>query len=530
MIERKWDHGPYGEAIDDRKNLIGAESPNTSADWQTALSHQDSTKMLTAVQGSPKTQSQVPSDHRERSMAGSGIEHDSTSMAVVATKPTSNDNTKITDNRPRREKLYATSSNCNAFKEFEPFVDEDVDEKMKKLHDLYNTRPHKIEEQLKYFELVEPQLNETFFRHKPIVLVIGEVNTGKTSLINFLLGDKKYTGSIVSPERSTNGFSIIDKANKDERVSGRNLVSDPKRPFRELNQFGSDFLENLYHVLVSGAAILENCYIVDTPGIVKGSTKAKDGYEMVDVIKWFANMCDCIILVWDAHSWRMSDAIKELFQECLCNQHRKFCIALSKCDLQHVSRVPVGHTFVEQNSRHVVEMQVIWMVAKFFDSFEMFHLFNVSTVQRPLPSKCDVEMIDIFHDNMMRHFLLLKRHRVQNMVDTVELRLKRCRELIAIIRELQTKLGYFGKEKKKQNVLANLWDFLRDLDVKYLNVHELKKNLEKFDFGNLPKISGNQLTLSIDQSLEEVRRMINSSYLDIEVELPPQYKPSLAKK
>ena len=80
------------------------------------------------------------------------------------------------------------------------------------------------------------------------------------------------------------------------------------------------------------------------------------------------------------------------------------------------------------------------MVAKFFDSFEMFHLFNVSTVQRPLPSKCDVEMIDIFHDNMMRHFLLLKRHRVQNMVDTVELRLKRY-YFTEVLKDLTTRLN-----------------------------------------------------------------------------------------
>ena len=46
----------------------------------------------------------------------------------------------------------------------------------------------KIEDQLKYYDLVEPHLGETFFKHKPVVLVIGEVCSGKTSFIKYLLG------------------------------------------------------------------------------------------------------------------------------------------------------------------------------------------------------------------------------------------------------------------------------------------------------------------------------------------------------
>ena len=47
---------------------------------------------------------------------------------------------------------------------------------------------------------------------------------------------------------------------------------------------------------------------------MKGSTKAKDGYELTDVIKWMAKCADTIILVWGPDAYRMSDAIRDLFQ------------------------------------------------------------------------------------------------------------------------------------------------------------------------------------------------------------------------
>ena len=49
-------------------------------------------------------------------------------------------------------------------------------------------------------------------------------------------------------------------------------------------------------------------------GLLKGSTKARDGYEMKEVIKWFASVADSIMLVWDAQVWRMSDSLIELFR------------------------------------------------------------------------------------------------------------------------------------------------------------------------------------------------------------------------
>ena len=82
----------------------------------------------------------------------------------------------------------------------------------------------------------------------------------------FVSGSKAYLGSDVDPERSTKNFSILDKGKTDEKVSGRIITSDTRKPFRELNAFGPDFLENLNHILVEESELLENCYIVDTPG------------------------------------------------------------------------------------------------------------------------------------------------------------------------------------------------------------------------------------------------------------------------
>ncbi|XP_075240746.1 EH domain-containing protein 1-like isoform X3 [Convolutriloba macropyga] len=439
------------------------------------------------------------------------------------------------DDKTRRETQYSTASNYNMFREFRPFEDDEVDMVIKRLHEFYGTRPVRVEEQLRYYELIEPQLTEVYFRHKPIVLVVGEANSGKTSFINFLLGSRHFIGSQVDAERSTTGFSIIDKGREDERVSGRNLVSDPKRPFRDLHNFGNDFLENLHHVLVSDAHILENCYLVDTPGLLKGSTKARDGYEMKEVIKWFASVADSIMLVWDAQVWRMSDSLIELFRDCLSKHHSKLCIVLNKCDLLRVEHCMAGHVPFQNNTRKVVANQILWMVAKFFNTYYPVKFYNVSTMKRPLANNCDLEVIDISHDQLFRNFLLMRRNRAINIVQTLETRLRRCYALVIIIREVQSKLGNLRKAKRKQQLLNNFWKFLQDLDAKckppfqgviknHVNAVDLKYRLERYDFNHLPKMSVNQILVAIEESLNEVIRIIPNKFLDIKLDVPDQHK------
>lgn len=223
-------------------------------------------------------------------------------------------------------------------------------------------------------------------------------------------------------------------------------------------------------------------------------------------------------------------------QDCLSKHHDKISIVLAKCDLLPIVRdSKAGHVNVIQNSRQLIANQVLFMVSKFFTSYKPVKFYNVSTERRPLPEDCDVEAIDISHENLYKDFLLMRRSRCSNIVNTLQERLKRCQALTIVLKEFLSKLGHFGKARKKQEILDDFPKFLREVDTKskaelegvvekHVNKSELKRNLHKFDIANLPKVSTNQILTTLEELLEEVLRIIPRNFFEVELKIPSQFK------
>ena len=77
-----------------------------------------------------------------------------------------------------------------------------VDDINKKLLKAYVEKLYPFEKLYKFHEFHGPELSLQDFQVKPLVLLIGQYSTGKTSLINSLLG-QNYCGSKIGPEPST---------------------------------------------------------------------------------------------------------------------------------------------------------------------------------------------------------------------------------------------------------------------------------------------------------------------------------------
>ena len=206
-----------------------------------------------------------------------------------------------------------------------------------------------------------------------------------------------------------------------------------------------------------------------------------------------------------------------VFQNCLSKHHRKVVIVLNKCDKLNVKKAV--DTNMQYNERRIVANQVQWIVSKFFKEIEPIKLFCVSSVKRPLPETCDVEAINAGEYQLLVKMKLVKREKCQNIVETMTTRLHKCYTLILIIKELHSKLGFFGKTRKKQQILSNFEKFLADLDAKTKQSHlnylhssvdipVLCENLGQFDFSDLPKVSANQIGLQIETTLNEMKRNI----------------------
>ena len=74
-----------------------------------------------------------------------------------------------------------------------------------------------------YDSFVGPYLQESDFDANPMVLLIGPYSVGKTSFIEYYLGEQ-YPGAKISPEPTTDRFTAVMYGNERRRIPGNAVV------------------------------------------------------------------------------------------------------------------------------------------------------------------------------------------------------------------------------------------------------------------------------------------------------------------
>ena len=114
-------------------------------------------------------------------------------------------------------------------------------------------------------------------------------------------------------------------------VPGNALVVDPKKNFKPLSKFGNAFL-NRFQCSQMPNDVLKSMTFIDTPGILSGEKQRLDrGYDYAAILEWFAERCDRILLLFDAHKLDISDEFKRSI-EVLRRNDEKIRIVLNKAD------------------------------------------------------------------------------------------------------------------------------------------------------------------------------------------------------
>ncbi|MEJ2689102.1 MAG: dynamin family protein [Deltaproteobacteria bacterium] len=147
-------------------------------------------------------------------------------------------------------------------------------------------------------------------RWKPLVLIIGNYSSGKSTLINELLEREVQR---VGQSPTDDSFTIIsspEQPGEEKRIPGGSVVSDERLPFECLKKFGEKLIAHVRLKYVE-APILENLAIIDTPGMLDSVTEKDRGYDYLSVVGELARLSDMIILMFDPHK---AGTIKETFK------------------------------------------------------------------------------------------------------------------------------------------------------------------------------------------------------------------------
>lgn len=165
----------------------------------------------------------------------------------------------------------------------------------------------------------------------PCVLFMGNHSSGKSTLINHLLGGAPVQDTGVAP--TDDGFTILIYGEEESDAVGLSALSLLPRENGKLTAFGPNFL-NKFKVKVRNREILKRVVLIDSPGMIDSleETTSRD-YDFFGAVHRMAELSDLVLFMFDPDKpGTTGEAIVALTGP-LVGMSFKLRILLNKCDL-----------------------------------------------------------------------------------------------------------------------------------------------------------------------------------------------------
>eukprot|EP00571_Detonula_confervacea_P000662 CAMPEP_0172322696 /NCGR_PEP_ID=MMETSP1058-20130122/46632_1 /TAXON_ID=83371 /ORGANISM="Detonula confervacea, Strain CCMP 353" /LENGTH=641 /DNA_ID=CAMNT_0013038507 /DNA_START=80 /DNA_END=2005 /DNA_ORIENTATION=+ len=415
---------------------------------------------------------------------------------------------------------------------------------VKRLKELYHN--HVLEAEKKYhlhFNFCLPtdgEIKDSEFDATPMVLLIGQYSTGKTTFLNHLLGED-FPGMHIGPEPTTDKFMALfhggennNKKSDDKKytgfrkrntknddgsaesvvtddirasgrlVKGNTLTVTPNLPFSSLSQFGSAFL-NHFVGSSSSSPLLKRLTFIDTPGVLSGEKqRINRPYDFAKVAKWFADRSDLILLLFDAHKLDISDEFKNVIDTIRLHNDDKIRCVLNKADC--VTR--------EQLVR--VYGSLMWSMGKIFHSPEVVRVYTGSYWNGALINNDFERMFGKDEKLLVRELIDLPRDAAERKVNQMVNRVRLVKVHVCILGTLSKMTPrLFGKKKSREQILNDLVLIMDNVRVEFdlspgdmPDPEEFARCLKNFpDFSMFPSIDRaliSRLDLLIEKDIPEI--------------------------
>jgi len=275
-----------------------------------------------------------------------------------------------------------------------------------------------------------------------MVLLLGQYSTGKTSFIQYLL-KKSFPGMRIGPEPTTDRFMSVMYGEEDRTIPGNALSVDQERPFTSVAKFGTGFLSK-FEASLTPSDILKSVTFVDTPGVLSGE-KQRIGrdYDFPECVKWFANVSDTILLLFDAHKLDISDEFRDSILA-LKGNDEKIKIILNKAD--------------QITTQQLVRVygSLMWSLGKVINTPEVMRVYIGSFWDKPYKNTENEKLFRAEQQDLIDDLNLLPRNSTVRKVNELVKRARTLRSHMVILDHLKRQMPTFGKEKKQQQLTENL--------------------------------------------------------------------------
>lgn len=323
---------------------------------------------------------------------------------------------------------------------------------------LYIEKLKPLESTYRFNDFVSPSLTNSDFDAKPMVMLLGQYSTGKTTFIKHLL-QCDYPGAHIGPEPTTDRFVVVMSGPDERSIPGNTIAVQADLPFGGLTTFGGAFLSK-FECSQMPHPLLDQITFVDTPGVLSGEKqRTQRSYDFTGVISWFAAKCDLILLLFDPHKLDISDEFKRVIS-CLRGNDDKIRVVLNKAhqvDTQQLMRVYGA---------------LMWSLGKVLNTPEVVRVYIGSFNDNQI-NEADVDQLgqDLFEkeqDDLLKDLLDIPRKACDRRINEFVKRARAAKINAYIVSHLKKEMpSMMGKAKAQQRLIDNLQDEFAKVQREY---------------------------------------------------------------
>lgn len=351
---------------------------------------------------------------------------------------------------------------------------------------LYIQKLKPLEVTYRFNDFVSPALTNSDFDAKPMVMLLGQYSTGKTTFIKHLLRSS-YPGAHIGPEPTTDRFVVVMSGTDERSVPGNTIAVQADMPFSGLTTFGTAFLSK-FECSQMPHTLLEHITFVDTPGVLSGEKqRTQRAYDFTGVTSWFAAKCDLILLLFDPHKLDVSDEFKRVISS-LHGHDDKIRVVLNKADQ------------VDTQQLMRVYGALMWSLGKVLNTPEVMRVyigsFNDKPVNEAAVGPIGKELFEKEQEDLLSDLKNIPKKACDRRINEFVKRARAAKIHAYIISHLKKEMpAMMGKAKTQQRLLDNLAEEFGKVQREFHlapgdfpNVEQFREVLSGYNFDRFEKL------------------------------------------
>jgi len=211
--------------------------------------------------------------------------------------------------------------------------------------------------------------------------------------------------------------------------------------------------------------------LIDTPGVLSGEKQRLNrGYDFTQVVGWFAERADLVLLLFDAHKLDISDELKAAIDVLKGHEDKVRCI-LNKADQ------------IDRQQLMRVYGALMWSLGKTMGSPEVARVYVGSFWQEPLQNLDNAQLFEDEEKDLMKDLATLPRQSAVRKINELVKRIRKVKTLAHIIGYLKSQMpSLMGRDKKQKELIRDLPNCFRTVMKKYNLAPGDFPDLEKFQY------------------------------------------------